>query len=198
MVTILYNGANDAIRAAVTYVNNLFIYTPFLDAIYTNKHFDMADIPPKKIVDMIDNTDLQLSVNLYWPLPNINTAYAYDDPQNPLAIHMNKMALNRPVHSLCNTMVHQCVHALNIQNPSCYFGHGDNNPTGKNNTAPFWIAGLAQKFVAEDDKIYEPMYHEDINNIPLIQNSNTRQIQDALHHEGIFCVYDMIAILETE
>lgn len=197
MILIDYKGANEAIMAAVAYTNNLFTYDPFIREICNSKKFDMANISPQKIADMIRETDLQLSVDLYLPLPFAKDAYAYDDPLNPTMIHMNKRTLNRPAHSLCNTMVHQCIHAINAANPDYYFGHGDNNPEGKNNTAPFWIAGLAQKMIAEDDIVFDTMPHEDIDNIPVIKKTTSKDIQEALFKEGIFCFYDLKDILES-
>lgn len=196
MIMIEYNGGHKAIKAATTYVNNLFVYTPFLEAIYCNTHFDMADVSPKKIVKMIEHTNLKLTLDLYLPALLSNKAYAYDDPNKQSIIHMNKIALNRPIHSICNTMVHQCVHALNAHHPSTYFGHGSNTAEGKDNTAPFWIAGLAQRIVAADDRLFEAMPHEDDAHIPLIQNNTSQQFQETLYHEGIFCVYDVMAILD--
>ncbi|MCB9047288.1 MAG: hypothetical protein H6550_14235 [Chitinophagales bacterium] len=197
MITIDYKGANDTIKAAVTYANNLFTYTPFLDAIYNIKQFDMADISPQKIADMIHSSDLHLLVDLYWPLPFAKSAHAYDDPLNPSIIHINKMTVNRPVHSICNTLVHQCIHALNAANPGYYFGHGDNTTTGKDNTAPFKIANLAQNMVTEENIISDPMTHEPTDNIPVIRNTTSKEIQESLFKEGIFCFYDMKAILEA-
>lgn len=197
MILIDYKGTNETIREAVIYTNNLFSYDAFINMIGSNKKFDMANTSPQKIASMIRNTDLYLSVDLYLPLPFAKDAYAYDDPLNPTMIHMNKRTLNRPVHSLCNTMVHQCVHAINAANPGCYFGHGDNNPDGKDNTAPFWIAGLAQKLIAQDDIALDTMTHEDIKNIPVIEKTTTKDIQESLFNEGIFCFYDMKAIMEA-
>ncbi len=197
MIMIVYKGINETVRSAVTCTNNLFTYPPFIRAIGKNTKFDMANITPQKIADMIQETDLQLSIDLYMPLPFAKDAYTYDDPLNPAMIHMNKRTLNRPVHSLCNTLVHQCVHALNAAHPDCYFGHGDNNPDGKDNTAPYWIANLAQKMIAEDDFTPDAMTHENTENIDTILNTPGKDIQESLFNEGIFCFYDMKAIMEA-
>lgn len=198
MIRIDYYGGNETIGAAVVYVNNLFNYIPFLDAIYNTKQFDMATVSPREITDMFCNTDLRLSIDLYWPLKFCSEAYTYDDRLNPTVIHLNKLKLNRPVHSVCNTLLHQCVHALNAQYPAQYFGHGNNEPKGKERTAPYCIAGIGQKIVAEDDRRYDYMPHEDVANIPSKQpGGSSIHVPENLFRDGIFCIYDMMAIMEA-
>lgn len=196
MIQINYNGSNNMIGAAVIQTNKLFTHIPFLDAIYNLKKFDMATITPRQLTDMLCNTNLQLTVDTYWPLHFSSMADAYDDKLNPKTIHLNRLKLNRPAHSICNTMVHQCVHALNACYPSYYFGHGCNKPDGKENTAPFRIAALAQQIITGDKKAVQPMLHEEPGNIQLAGRSST-QVQEALYHEGIFCIYDVMSILEA-
>lgn len=195
MIRISYHGSNDIIEAGIMNVNRLFTHIPFLDAIYNYKKFDMATVSPKVITDLFCNTDLHLAVDTYWPLRFSSKADAYDDRLNPAVIHLNRLKLNRPVHSICNTLVHQCVHALNACYPTLYFGHGNNEHDGKENTAPFRIAGLAQQIIAKDEKVVQPMLHEETGNVQVIINN--RQIQETLYHEGIFCIYDVMSILET-
>ncbi|MBW7914647.1 MAG: hypothetical protein H3C54_13335 [Taibaiella sp.] len=196
MIQISYNGSNDMIGAAVIHANKLFTHIPFLDAIYNLKKFDMATITPRQVTDLICNADIQLTVDTYWPLRFSSAADAYDDKLEPRAIHLNRLKINRPVHSICNTLVHQSIHALNACYPSYYFGHGCNNPVGKEHTAPFRIAALAQQIIAKDKKAVQPMLHEEPGNIQLAGHSST-QVQEALYHEGIFCIYDVMDILEA-
>lgn len=195
MIRISYSGSNDIIGAAIQHVNKLFTHIPFLDAIYNLKKFDMATISPRQVTDLLCNTDLQLTVDTYWPMRFSSTADACDDSLNPSAIHLNRLNLNRPVHSICNTLMHQSIHALNACYPSYYFGHGNNNNDGKENTAPFRIAALAQQIIAKDEKAVRPMLHEEPGNIQLQECS--RQLQEALYHEGVFCIYDVMSILEA-
>lgn len=196
MISISYNGMNETVKAAITYVNSLFIYAPFLHTIHAQKQFDMATVSPQKIVQMIEKTDMQLCLDLYWPNSMTRSGYAYDDPLDADTLHLNRLALNRPVHSICNTLVHQCIHSLNARYPNTYFGHGNNKTEGKSKTAPIWIAGIAQKLVAKDDNVFEMMAHENTDNIPYDKQANSLLIQEALYHEGICCVYDVMHILE--
>ncbi len=195
MISISYSGGNDVIGTAIVQVNKLFTHIPFLDAIYNLKKFDMATISPKQVTDLLCNTDLRLTVDTYWPMRFSSTADACDDNLNPSAIHLNRLNLNRPVHSICNTLMHQSIHALNACYPSYYFGHGSNNHDGKEHTAPFRIAALAQQIVAKDVKAVQPMLHEEPGNIQ--SQGCSRQLQEALYHEGVFCIYDVMSILEA-
>lgn len=192
MVMIKYDGYNEAVLEAVKQVNNLLYEPSFLNAISKSKHFDLASIPPAEIAELIKHTDLLLAVNLYWPSSLSEQAHTYDDIVNPQILHMNKATLNRPTHSLCNTIVHQLVHALNAAHPGVYFGHGDNNPAGKCNTAPYWIAGLAQRMIAEDETATEQMIHQESNVI-----KTNKEMQEELLKEGLFCFYDHMAILQA-
>lgn len=157
----------------------------------------MADITPKKLSDIIQHTELQLSLDLYWPVPLTNTAYGYDDVQDAPVIHMNRLALNRPFHSICNTIMHQAVHAINAVHKNFSFGHGDNNPVGKEHTAPYCIAGLAEKMAANKNIDCDDMLHEDTANIPLIEQNGMKHVQEQMIAEGLFCVYDHIAVLQA-
>lgn len=197
MITIEYNGTRDALKAAVAEVNQLFTCIPFLDGVSKLKKFDLANITPQKIIHMIQETDLKLSLDLYWPQPFSSRAYAYDDTHADPVIHMNRLTLDRPIHSLCNTIMHQAVHALNTVHQDVYFGHGNNNPEGKEHTAPYFLAGLAQQLIADDEVVCDTMPHEDDANIPLIEQKDTQAIQQELMNEGLFCIYDHISVLQA-
>lgn len=198
MIEIEYNGSNNNLKAAVEYVNQIFGYEYFLNTIYKQKYFYMSDLTPKAIVDIIHDTDLFLSIELYCSLYLKDNALVYDDPEDARIIHLNKWTLNRPVHSLSNTLMHQCVHALNAAHPAHYFGHGDNNPVGKETTAPYWIAGLAQKIIAEDDKVYDTVTHEQVKNIPRLQQCSKNDIQQTMYDAGVLCCYDYLQIMGAE
>lgn len=195
MIELNYIGVNNKIKAAVLYTNYLFIYPPFLKAVCDNKYFDMADISPVHIAALLRYSKISISVDEYFSLsPSVKT-YTYDDPQDKNKIHLNRRALSRPLHSICNTLMHQCVHAVDAFYSEYCFGHGDDNPLGKENTAPFRIAHIAQKIVANNNKVFETMIHEETNNIPEIQVTSMTDIQEMLCEEGITCFYDHLMIM---
>ena len=139
-----------------------------------------------------------MSINLYWPISATKQAHVYDDPQKPSVINLNRHMLDRPVHSISNTLVHQCIHALNAINPEYSFGHGDNSNEGKEKTAPYWIAALAQKLVGNNTHDIDTVVHEDESAIKELQKNNSAYLLHELCEGGILCVYDHISILENK
>ena len=67
-----------------------------------------------------------------------SSAYGYYNPTKPNFIYLNTRKLNRTNASICATLIHEMVHFLD-NNSDFSFGHGSNNPKGKQNTAPYWI-----------------------------------------------------------
>lgn len=170
MVKIIYTGYHRNLKLAVNNVNNLLQQEYFYQAIQRHEHFDMADVTPKQLSGLIRISDIRLSIDLYYSLLPFSKSVSYDDPLEPNLIHLNKWNLNRSVESLCNTLMHQCIHAVNAAFPQFSFGHGDNDPEGKENTAPYWIAGMAQRLISDDNSLYEALNHEEVSNIPFLQN----------------------------
>lgn len=168
MVQIQYKGLENNVKNAVQNVNTLFQYAAFYDAIRRHRKFEMSNVPPSWIADLVQSCDITMSIEFYYSVNPFSHALSYDDPKNPAVIHLNKWNLNKPVGSICNALVHQCVHAVNAQYPQYIFGHGDNSNEGKENTAPLWIANLAQQIITQDDTAGEILCHETEINIPEI------------------------------
>jgi hypothetical protein len=53
--------------------------------------------------------------------------------------------MNRPTQDIVNTLVHELTHIVDKQH-SYTFGHGSNNPKGKEMTAPYLLGKLAQEY----------------------------------------------------
>jgi hypothetical protein len=167
MIQIKYKGLDRNIKTAADNMNTLFGYSGFYDAIKRHLKFDMANVPPSWIADLIKSSNIEMSVDFYYSVNPFSDALSYDDLKNPSVIRLNKWNLHKSLGSLCNAMMHQCVHAVNAQYPQYAFGHGsDIVSEGKNNTAPYWIANLAQQIILKDDSIAESLCHELVINIP--------------------------------
>lgn len=195
MIQVSYNGSNQQVESAVDLVNTLFPFESFLQKISYHPHFDLADVSPTEVANLIVQSDVHMSVDMYFSLQQSNDAFCYDDPDDATRIHLNQWTISRSVDSICNTIVHQCIHALNAANPNCYFGHGDNNSIGKEQTAPYWIAGVVQKVVANDRDKYEPIYHEDVADIPMLQRANSSKEKVRYCNDGLICFYDYLSIM---
>lgn len=165
MIRIHYKGFHHGLQLAVSRVNALFLDHHFYTAIDNHEDFDMCTLKPRILSGIIRNVQLNLNIEFYYALNPFSKAVSYDDDENPQTIWLNKWNLNRSVASLANTLVHQCIHAVNAEYPEHCFGHGSEQDA-KDNTAPFWIANLAQRMIQQDDSVCEYMLHEEEQNIP--------------------------------
>jgi len=140
------------VAEAMQKVNELFASEAFYERIAAHEDFDLADVSPETIASLMRKARLDMSIDLYYahnPLDNID---GYDDVKTPSVIHMNIWTISRPVASLCNSMVHATVHAVNAFYDRCYFGHDDIPGYNKENTAPYAIGAIAERMIAGDDK----------------------------------------------
>jgi hypothetical protein len=169
MVRITYNGFNKSLRLAVNNVNNLLQQEYFYLGIQKHEAFDLSDISPAQLGNLMRIADIQMSVDLYYSLfPFSNTLIA-DNQEEPYVIRINKWNLGCKLESLGGALMHQCVHAVNAYFPQFSFGHGDDMSSANENTAPYWIASLAEKYIAADNIIYEAMADEEVSGLPFLQ-----------------------------
>ncbi len=161
-IHINYEGMRPYLQEAVIKTNELLRSWKFYELIAQQANFDLADISPRQIADLMQQTTLDMTVDLYYSMSPFKNIDGYDDPEHTSVIHMNIWKIERPVASLCNTMIHFCVHAVNALHDEYYFGHGDNSLTGKENTAPYRIGYLAQNMICKDDKSIIVLEHDRI------------------------------------
>lgn len=136
---------------AVLLANDLLRQEAFYEAIAAHASFDMADVAPDMVAEFMRETRIKMSVNMYYALNPKLTIDGYDDEHDPSAIHLNIWNVNRSPASICNTIIHACVHAVNVYNPQFSFGHGKGNAFTQQNTAPYWIGALAQRILAPEE-----------------------------------------------
>jgi len=79
-----------------------------------------------------------------------SSALGYFSPSQPDHIFLNNRKLNRSKGSIVATLIHEMIHFCDYLNEVDSYGHGDNSPAGKENTAPFYIDNIAESIV--DDK----------------------------------------------
>ena len=129
---------------------------------HISKHagFHLADISPDHIAELLRKTRIEMNISLYYALSPLKNFDGFDDMEQPRNIHLNAWKIDRSPASICNTIIHSCVHAVNAHHNEYYFGHGDNRLAGKANTAPYWIGALAQTMVSPDEPIIVPLEHD--------------------------------------
>ena len=175
-IRIDYQGMRPYLQEAVVIVNSLLRSEEFYDNIAAWHGFDLADTDPKHIAKLIRDANIDMCVDLYYAMSPFKNIDGYDDLENPSTIHVNIWKLDRPIASLCNTLVHGCVHAVNAHNDNYYFGHGNMYSKGKENTAPYWIGAMAQRMISNDESTFVPLEHD-------ILRSDRKPIKDYLQFD---------------
>jgi hypothetical protein len=156
MVSISYHGTSLILIDPLFKTNLLLEEDSFYEAIRRHRSFDMANVDAATIARLLKESTLRMTVNTYlWPF---SKADSYDDPKEPAVINLNQWHINRSTPSFCNTFIHKIIHAVNAENPQYEFGHGDNSPEGKENTAPYWIGNLAERTIAGAKKLVTSGY----------------------------------------
>ena len=162
MIQIQYEGYDSTIQTAVSNVNVLLQSSDFYEAIRRHKRFDLANVPPAWIADLLEASDITMHIDFYFSIHPFSKSMTVDNPKNPTIIYLNRWSLGRSLDGLCNALVHQCIHAVNANFQQYSFGHGNNSTEGKENTAPYWIADLAQKMITKGHSFSETGRDEEI------------------------------------
>lgn len=169
MVRISYNGFHRNLRLAVNHVNNLFQQEYFYLGIQKHEQFDLCDITPSQLAELMRIADIQLSIDLYYSLHPFSNTLVTDHAGSPDVIRINKWNLNCPLPVLGSALMHQCIHAINACFPQFSFGHGNEGAGGNENTAPYWIAQLAERYIAADNIVYQALAGEEVSGLPFLQ-----------------------------
>lgn len=100
----------------------------------------------REIADMLFKSTI-VRVRLYrsWnPWSRVN---GYFNPsKGSRTVFINKWNLNRHEKSIANTIFHEGIHVIDYHEKDSYFGHGNNSPRGKKETAPWKVAEIAMKY----------------------------------------------------
>lgn len=161
------------VQEAVAKTNRLLQDGRFYDTVARHDWFDLSTLSPAEIAVLMRSAAFKMEVDLYYAVSPVKNIDIYDDDRNPDIIHLNIWKLERPVASICNTLLHSCVHAVNARYSNHYFGHGDNNIAGKKLTAPYLIGAIGEEMLDGKCKYTVPLEHDVI--LP-----GTRVIKDHL------------------
>lgn len=171
-----YFGDNFLIRDCVEIANDIVHNSELFHEKICDATFDMATCGGDEIYNdikirlkrpsRIDSRspmvkNYELTVKLYKSKNPWSSAYGYFSPSKPDHIFLNSRKLNRSRGSIVSSLIHEMIHYVDDKNKYESYGHGDNSPVGKSNTAPYWIDNLAESIV--DDK--QPNYNnlENVN-----------------------------------
>jgi hypothetical protein len=166
-ITVQYNCNRyyRRVREAVDVANDLFRTDGFYDRIAHQRRFDLATVSSETIAELMRGSNINVNLDLYYSLSPLHNIDGYDDTSDPFVIHLNLWRIDRSVSSLCNSIIHGCVHAVNARINfyylnQYYFGHGDQFLDGKEQTAPYAIGAIGQGMICNDEPIIIPLEHD--------------------------------------
>jgi hypothetical protein len=139
-----------------------FIKADLLKHLRENKkEFLSANIDSVKLAELIENDDSVMDVHTYYywrsnVLGKFNPAY-------PNRIYVNTNSLPRSIASLVATIHHESIHYLDSKQTDFFFHHGNNRyAKWKEDTAPYYVGGIAYKIAKGEPLEYDPTEPNDI------------------------------------
>lgn len=148
---IIFNENLAGVKAAVDKANELLKKIEFYKAISDHSNFELSTASPKIVADLLEQSILDLKVEIFYP--NILLAikyrktFAFTDERCPNTLFLNFKKLDREIEDIAATIIHEIIHVIDDNEEVYTFGHGNNSPNGKNNTAPYWIGNLAYRIL---------------------------------------------------
>jgi len=153
-VKIVFEENHIEVELAVKKANELLSMDDFYNRIKQKESFDLSTATPQQVSDIINSSSLLFAVEFFYP-NFLNFKYrktfAYTDGRFPNRLFLNYKKLNRSIESIAATIIHEAIHAVDDAEQVYTFGHGNNSPVGKQNTAPYWIGNLALTMLLNSD-----------------------------------------------
>lgn len=128
-------------------INDELFYDYVVDKVLYFTHTTIDDVA---FVNVMRNCDLKITLETYYK--KWTKARAYFTKKYPAHIFINKAKLNRhPAKeynnaSIINTIVHECIHAMDFCDKDHEYGHGTNDSGGKHLSVPYLVGKLAGDF----------------------------------------------------
>jgi len=146
---LIYYDNNITIKLAVSEANKVLQNPLFFKALEILPKFNNTILTPREIAYIIQNSTTEVRIKTYWsvnPLKPWNCVNA-TTPSFDL-IKINTRCFSSYLKTGVNTLIHESVHAADLLNGKLDFTHVDNRNDGEeDNTAPWAIGRLAEKFV---------------------------------------------------
>lgn len=144
-------GQSEHVETAVAIANALTNMGEFYEVIASkptpfDPQWTGALATPKRVAELLRVTAVTITVKLRKHLLKRVKGWTY--PNEPEVVYLNTRALNRPRTEIVATLIHEWVHSIDNLVPED-FGHGDNSPDGKDDSAPYWIDAQAAAMAAK-------------------------------------------------
>lgn len=141
-----YPKSSSLVKEAVALAESILQSDEFYESIASKSEYDMADISPKELADTIKDFDEPANIKV-----RKLGLLAYGTTMgDTFTINVRKLVTwrgipKRSIPSLVGTIIHEYIHVVD-NNVEASFGHGNNKPTGKENTAPYYIGRRGVEF----------------------------------------------------
>ncbi len=136
-----------AVQDAVLATNMLLKRDEFYKRIAALSPLSLATVSSADIASMMRSSGISITVGVYYSICPDKKIDGFDNECNPNEIFINFWTLDRSIASLCNTIIHGCVHAVNALHKNVFFGHGNVLSGSPEATAPYVIGGLAEAMI---------------------------------------------------
>ena len=147
---VIYRGTSQKLLDASSFINDLADNDAFWAEISARPGFDFSRCSGAEVAEAMRARRAPITVREYRPLwPRHRHTNAYTDPDYPDTLFYNSRKLWRSIPSIINTIVHEFVHLADFATEAD-FGHGGQSETGKENSAPWWIGALAERYYADE------------------------------------------------
>lgn len=158
-------NTNSKVREAIKIANNSTYKRNLTVKLSNVDSYDMTDAKPdyikRKVFAVLNNN--KIYVVIYYPVNRWSKAIAYYSSSKPYNINLNGYKLNRSVNSIIGTLYHELTHLADNFDVVYDYGHADNSPNGKQDTAPYKIGNIAKEvsysfYKSDPVKTYTPWY----------------------------------------
>lgn len=144
---ITYSGPHQRLREAAEFATQLSNNEAFWGEVRAKRRFDYSDLDADEIVRRIRGAAAPMMVKTWRPnllqKPFYRNTVAFFDAQHPNVLFYHTKFLSNSVAEMVHTCVHEFVHGADDRGE---MGHGDDSAEGKENSAPYWIGNLAQRY----------------------------------------------------
>ncbi len=152
---VVFNETHPTIVRATQMANELLRSERFYEAIAAKDRFALSTASPAIIADLMRRSPLIFKLELFYPnvfqtFLKYRKTLAFTDGRHPNTLFLNVKKLGRSTESIVATIIHETVHALDDDCKEYTFGHGNNSPAGKQDTAPYWIGNLAYRLLTNE------------------------------------------------
>jgi hypothetical protein len=134
----------DYVHQAVKVANCVIVNEKFLSEIGKFAKYDYTTMKPAEVEARIRGVS-PAAVSTYRTTNPFSRVIATTYSTDPTTIYLNTRNNPQAMPDMVNTIIHELTHLNN-------FGHGDNSPVGKDNSVPYRLGSMAEKYVSECSK----------------------------------------------